>query len=89
MSWVVSDEKKAKRAGAQENDRVLYVLTVEDLVTIYEDERGEESWDKLDEETRAGLVRMATKYIEDLMDGSGYSWANALEDAIQDVEEDK
>ncbi len=72
----------------RETDRILYVLTVEDLKGIYEDVKGYE-WVDLSDEDKALLIGTAEKYIEGLVSDGLYGWSDALIDAVDDWHGDK
>ncbi len=88
------DHSIAKELGLPEEDKILYVLTLEDLAQVYGDiadktedyQEGDPThfWD-LPEDKRDDLIHTAKKYIESWAGGSGYDWCDALADAIRDT----
>lgn len=87
------DHEKARDLGLPEGDRILYVLTIADLAQVYGDvvDETEDSqegdplrfWD-LPEDKREELIYIAKQYIDLWTGNDGYSWYDALADAIRD-----
>ena len=75
--WVVYDEAKAREAGATQNERVLYVITVADLASVFNDVEGL-AWDDLTEENRAKLIAKAIDHLDALQ----MDWTDAFQQVI-------
>ncbi len=80
-------ERSVVEIPEREADRILYVLTVEDLKELFEQDGDE--WADLSDEDKGGLISYARKYIEGLMGEGLYGWSDAIEDAIEDWKKDK
>ncbi len=86
------DHNIAKELALPDEDRILYVLTVDDLAQVYGDivDRTEDYhegdsthfWD-LPEDRREELIYLAKKNIESWAGDGGYNWYDAIEDAIK------
>ncbi len=87
MSYRVDDDK-AKELGLPEQDRILYVLTVEDVEDVYTDyiedkDNSTPFWD-LPEGTRETILDNAHTYIESWAGDSGYTWYDTIMDSLLD-----
>ncbi len=87
------DHDKARELGLPEGDRILYVLTIADLAQVYGDvvDETEESQEgdprhfwNLPQDKREDLIEITKKYIDFWTGDGGYTWYDALADAIRD-----
>lgn len=94
-SWVVHSEVKPDIPGVSVGDRVVYVITVDDVATKYnelhdQEDKGDEglgeAWDSLPPETQEKFIHQAERYMEGLCSDGTFTFADAIEDAIRDVE---
>jgi hypothetical protein len=95
LGWVLYDRAQAEAAGIDlESREILYVLQVDDLADAYaafithnpDAPEGEPTWAEMSAEDKAGLIRTAIKYLENLIDEH---WQDTLMDAILDYNSDK
>lgn len=87
MSYRVSDEM-ARELGLPEQDRILYVLTVEDVEVVYEDKVSGEGlgWPDfwtLPVEEQEVVIHEAQGYIESALGDA--EWYDAIYLALEDV----
>lgn len=81
-------------ADVQDKDEVLYILTVEDLATVYEQVHGDDEaiegelfW-QLPLEKRRGLIESARRWLESYMGNASYSWDAVLMDSLRDARDE-
>lgn len=89
------DNSIAKELGLPDQDRILYVLTLDDLAQVYGDiiDKTEDYhegdpihfWD-LPDDKRDELIHTVRKYIESWAGDGGYTWYDAMVQAINDNE---
>ena len=85
MSYVVYvDGPGTHTVDVKAENEVLYVTLMSDLISTFEDIQGDDSWDVLNSEQQAEVIRTAGQYMEGFNGGS-YSWTDALNDAINDT----
>jgi hypothetical protein len=95
LGWILYDRPQAQAAGIDlERRELLYALQVDDLIDAYaafithnpDAPEGEPTWDEMSAEDKDGLIRVAIKYLEQLIDEH---WKDTLMDAILDYNSDK
>ena len=62
------------------DEDILYVLTIDDLVGVYEEERGEGSWERLPDEEKESLKWRTQRGVE-----NGLEWAEVMDVAIDEA----
>ena len=62
------------------DDEILHVLTIKDLVFVYEEERGEGSWERLPDEEKESLKWRTQRGVE-----NGLEWAEVMDVAIDEA----
>lgn len=86
-TWCKWSDQKPE--WASENDEALYVLTVDDLIGVFNQDSGKVKWKDLTREQKERLKEIVRKYLDGFMGGGVYNWDDAIKDAIQDWDKER
>ena len=82
MSWCYQGSERPD--WAKPENEILYVLQVADLQSTFDDRFEDGAWDNLSPERRDAVIDDVMKYLEN-WGGGGYSWGEAISDAINET----
>jgi hypothetical protein len=87
MSWL--NHSSDRPLWADEGDEVVYVITVADVIGVYEDEEDNpgRKWADFTASEKRELIRTVEGYLDGFMSGGQYTWADAIKDAIDNATE--